>query len=281
MPQSTSLHVRTTSITSDDANDRSDNGEAKQSRIPYSELHPNIKKAIYVNRKNRAKARENKMKNESKNHKRKRLSMEVSRLQRKKKKLSMTERKTPLENRPSLSTLEVGSVHSGRVISLTPFGCYVDIGTTVDGLLHVRDMDDEEFVSHPRERYHSGDDIEVRVKFVDPEKNILGLRGEKCSAKVIADDSIKLDEIGVDDELWGVITKVTSFGAFVNLGCEVEGFLHFMEHPDFPIMNGEAPSEYMRKGDRVKVWVLDIDEKLRRIKLSGYRSKNLPLLSRF
>lgn len=61
--------------------------------------------------------------------------------------------------------MKLGSKLSGQVISLVPFGAYVDIGCEKDALLHVRDMRPDEFVSHPREIVAAGDDVEVYVKY--------------------------------------------------------------------------------------------------------------------
>ena len=77
--------------------------------------------------------------------------------------------------RSSLSEVQIGSKISGQVISLVPFGAYVDIGCEKDALLHVRDMSPEEFVSHPREVVAAGDDVDVYVKYAKDGKVGLSL----------------------------------------------------------------------------------------------------------
>ena len=140
------------------------------------------------------------------------------------------------------------------------------------------------------------------------------------------DDRIQLDEIEVDDELWGEIRRVTDYGAYVEIGTFVErmgenertkvrsfvatnpsrsefsalryvvisffasisfiphipqgavcrGFLHFMDHPVFGEVKGSHPREYMRVGDRVRVWVMDVERTQKRIKLTANRPAGLP-----
>ena len=55
--------------------------------------------------------------------------------------------------------------------------------------------------------------------------------------------------------------------------------MHFMDHPDFPIMDGALPREYMEKGDRLRAWVKDVDEERGRVSLTGNRPEDLPRLS--
>ena len=174
------------------------------------------------------------------------------------------------------------------MISLTRFGAYVDIGSEVDGLLHVSQITRDEFVDHPRRFLTPGDDVEVRVVRLDPqlkklqltmlpeevlaEENVLNKHDESAEE----DDRIQLDEIEADDELWGEIRRVTDYGAYVELGSVVRGFLHFMDHPLFGEVKGAHPREYMRVGDRVRVWVLDVDGTQKRIKLTANRPTGLP-----
>ena len=55
--------------------------------------------------------------------------------------------------------------------------------------------------------------------------------------------------------------------------------MHFMDHPDFPIMDGAPPREYMEKGERLRAWVKDVDEERGRVSLTGNRPEDLPRLS--
>ena len=96
--------------------------------------------------------------------KKRRLLFRYKEASRNKKRESRVERRIPHEERTSLSSVALGAKIIGQVISLVPFGCYVDIGCEKDALLHVRDMKQDEFVSHPREVVSAGEDVEVYVK---------------------------------------------------------------------------------------------------------------------
>ncbi len=199
-------------------------------------------------------------------------------------------RETPISSpaRISLSSFNPGDSLKGRVISLTNFGAYVDVGSEVDGLLHVSQITRDEFVSHPRQFLSPGMEVDVRVVRVSKELKKLQLTMlpeeileeenvfNKFDIDEDEDDRIQLDEIEVDDELWGEIRRVTDYGAYVELGAVVRGFLHFMDHPLFGDLNGAKPNEIMAVGDRVRVWVMDVDTTQKRIKLTANRPPGLP-----
>ena len=192
------------------------------------------------------------------------------------------------KSRTMLADIDPGTTLPGKVISLTKFGAYVDIGSEVDGLLHVSQITRDEFVEHPRQFFQPGDELEVRVVRRDPESKKLQLTmlpeevlDEENVIKQFEetdeeDDRIQLDEIEVDDELWGEIRRVTDYGAYVELGATVRGFMHFMDHPMFGEVKGSHPKEFMHLGDRVRVWVLDVDGTQKRIKLTANRPVGLP-----
>jgi len=227
---------------------------------------------------------------ESKADKKRRLMFFVKDAQRERKKASRIQRAIPFANRTSLSALTEGMEYSGTVISLTPFGAYVDVGTTVDGLLHISQMSRETFVQHPKDILAPGDAIVVTVASINPEKKKLHLSMlsksdldiERAMSAMPAnndneieeDDRILLSDLGVDDELWGQIIRVTNFGAYVNVGAVVQGFLHFMDHPLFG--DGAHPSSFMTVGEKIRVWVADVDSEQQRVKLTANRPNHLP-----
>ena len=206
--------------------------------------------------------------------------------EREKKRASRVERPLPFDMRTPLSALVVGSKMRGTVISLTNFGAYIDVGTECDGLLHISQISDTTFIQHPREVFTPGDEIEVTVKSTNPERKKLHLtlleERELNEIEQIDDDErIPLEEVNVEDELWGIIQRVTDYGSYIELGTEVKGFLHFMDHPYFGEVPGAHPSTYMEVGQRVRVWVADVDLELRRIKVTAKRPRNLPGPQRF
>lgn len=202
--------------------------------------------------------------------------------QREKKIAARIKRPLPFDERTPLSVLLPGMNMTGTVISLTKYGAYIDVGTECDGLLHVSQITNEFFVEHPRQTLTPGEEITVKVRSLDAEKKKLHLT--MLPDDVVAfeqsvkeeDDRIALEDIFIDDELWGELRRVTDYGAYVEVGAVVDGWLHFMDHPAFGWSNGEHPSEYMSVGDRVRVWVADVDHIQKRIKLTANRPAHLP-----
>ena len=179
-----------------------------------------------------------------------------------------------------LSELKPGMQVSGKVISNTNFGSYVDIGSECDGLLHVSQITRDFFVEHPRQVLQPGQNVTVTIRSTNPELKklhltMLPMNDDDYDNDDDDEDRIPLEDIGVDDELWGEITRVTAYGAYVELGAVVDGFLHFMDHPLFE-GGGVPPSDFMEVGDRIRVWVTNVDIGLSRIKLTANRPVHLP-----
>lgn len=195
-----------------------------------------------------------------------------------KERASRVKRDIAFSERTPLSELKPGMQVSGKVISNTNFGSYVDIGTECDGLLHVSQMTRDFFVEHPRQVVQPGDNITVIIASTNPQLKKLHLTMLPNVDNVDEDDEerITLQDVSVDDELWGEIKRVTAFGAYVELGAVVDGFLHFMDHPQFGVNPGAPPSDFMRVGDRIRVWVSDVDMDKSRIKLTANRPAHLP-----
>ena len=206
--------------------------------------------------------------------------MHFKKLQQEKKRASRVRRPLSFADRTPLSAIIPGMETTGIVISLTNFGAYIDIGTECDGLLHISQLSNNNFVEHPRQVLTPGDEVTVRVRSTNPKRKKLHLTmlpKEVLEAEQEDDaDRIALEEIQVDDELWGELKRVTDFGAYVEVGATVDGFLHFMDHPAFGWSNGSHPSKYMTVGDRVRVWVSDVDMEQNRIKLTANRPLHLP-----
>jgi len=173
----------------------------------------------------------------------------------------------------------------GTVISLTNYGAYVDVGTECDGLLHISQITRDMFLEHPRQVLRAGEHVNVWIVNRSPDLKklqvtMLDPTSQKQSRFSVDEDDdddderIPLSELEADDELWGVIQRVTSYGAYVELGTEVEGWLHFMDHPEFEF--GKVPNEFMRMGDRIRCWVVNVDLDRDRLKLTANRPANLP-----
>lgn len=210
--------------------------------------------------------------------------MFVKKTRDRKRRASRVKRDVSFEDRTPLAELQPGTNVTGRVISLTNFGAYVDVGTECDGLLHVSQMTRDFFVEHPRQVLAPGDEVVVTISSTNPDLKKLHLtmlRKEDWNHPNDNDDDddedrIPLEDLDVGDELWGEIKRVTAFGAYVELGATVDGFLHFMDHPQFGETPGAPPAQYMHVGDRVRVWVSDVDTAKNRIKLTANRPETLP-----
>jgi small subunit ribosomal protein S1 len=229
----------------------------------------------------------------------------VKERQRAKKLAARVQRPVPLSDRTPLAALVPGMNVTGLCISHTAFGAYVDIGTECDGLLHIAQMSPSgAFVSHPRQVVMPGEEIAVTVRSINPSLKKLhltmlpwsmvqeqlqneqrrklhptqaGSHWGSDNNSPEEEDRIPLTDIQVDDELWGELKRVTDFGAYVEVGAAVDGFLHFMDHPAFlESTQRRHPTEFMQRGTRVRVWVSDVDLEQGRIKLTAHRPSHLP-----
>jgi small subunit ribosomal protein S1 len=157
-----------------------------------------------------------------------------------------------------LSELKEGAVVRGTVRSLADYGAFVDIGG-VDGLLHVADMSWGR-VNKPSDVLSVGESVEVQVLKVDPAKRRISL-----GMKQLAPDpwSKAAETYKPGERVRGVVTRVTDFGAFVELEPGVEGLIHLSEMSWTKKVR--KPSDVVKPGDSVDVVVLGVSE--RRISL--------------
>ena len=199
----------------------------------WSKMPRNLRAAIVRNRENRKRARRNKDKRTPKMTKKREVIMRYEKAARSRKAMEKTERRE-YESRGKLDDIVVGDTIDGRVISIVQHGIFVDVGCEKDVLLHVSEMHPTDFVPHPSDLVDAGEDISVYVKYSKDGKVGLTLNPSSVpgtDSTLESRDSILLTSLYSSDELWGVITKVTNFGGFVDFGGEVDGFVHFMDHP--------------------------------------------------
>lgn len=164
------------------------------------------------------------------------------------------------EREALLDKLQEGAVLKGVVKNLTDYGAFVDLGG-IDGLLHITDMAWKR-VRHPSEVVNVGDELEVRVLKFDRERNRVSL-----GLKQLGEDP--WDNIArrypANSRVYGKVSNVTDYGAFVEIEQGVEGLVHVSEM-DWTNKNVN-PSKVVQVGDEVEVMVLDVDEERRRISL--------------
>ena len=173
------------------------------------------------------------------------------------------------EREKILESLEEGVVIKGIVKNLTDYGAFVDLGG-VDGLLHITDMAWKR-VKHPSEVVEIGDEIDVRVLKFDKEKMRVSL-GLKQLGEDPWDNIMRRYPVGT--RLFGKVTNLADYGAFVEIEEGVEGLVHVSEM-DWTNKNIH-PSKVVQLGDEMEVMVLDIDEERRRISLGMKQCKPNP-----
>ncbi len=159
-----------------------------------------------------------------------------------------------------LSTLSEGAVVKGIVKNITDYGAFVDLGG-IDGLLHITDLAWRR-VKHPSEVLAVGDEVTAKVLKFDQEKNRVSL-----GMKQLGEDPW----VGLGrrypqgTRLFGKVTNITDYGAFVEIESGIEGLVHVSEM-DWTNKNIH-PTKVVQLGDEVEVMILEIDEERRRISL--------------
>ncbi|MBI4229646.1 MAG: 30S ribosomal protein S1 [Planctomycetes bacterium] len=156
-----------------------------------------------------------------------------------------------------------GTRVDGTVRNLTNYGAFVEIEEGIDGLLHVSDMSWTSKVGHPSEILQKGDKVETVVLSIDAEKRRIAL-GRK---QLLADpwDKEIPAKYTVGTVVSGKVTKLATFGAFVEIAPGLEGLLHLSEITDDPI---DEPGQALTEGQEVRVMVIRVDAENRRLGLS-------------
>ncbi|HJW80598.1 MAG TPA: 30S ribosomal protein S1 [Acidiferrobacterales bacterium] len=173
---------------------------------------------------------------------------------------AVVETEMSVERDSLLSSLQEGQIIKGVVKNLTDYGAFVDLGG-VDGLLHITDIAWKR-VKHPSEVLKIGDEIEAKVLRFDRERNRVSLGLKQLGDDPWVDLARRYPE---GARLFGKVTNITDYGAFVEIEPGVEGLVHVSEM-DWTNKNIH-PSKVMQLGDEVEVMVLDIDTERRRISL--------------
>ena len=159
-----------------------------------------------------------------------------------------------------LDSLKEGAVVKGIVKNITDYGAFVDLGG-IDGLLHITDLAWRR-VKHPSEVLTVGEEVEAKILKFDQEKNRVSL-----GIKQLGDDPwVALSRrYPVGTRLFGKVTNLTDYGAFVEIEPGIEGLVHVSEM-DWTNKNVH-PAKIAQLGDEVEVMILEIDEDRRRLSL--------------
>ena len=162
-----------------------------------------------------------------------------------------------------LDRLQPGQVVEGAISNIVDFGAFVDLDG-IDGLIHISELS-WSHVNHPSEILSIGDTVPVKVLDIDRDRQRISL-----GLKQTQEDPWQrvVDTYSLGDELEGKVTKVVTFGAFVEIMEGVEGLVHISELAHHHVEN---PREVVEPGGTVKVKILEVDSDRRRLSLSVKR----------
>ena len=197
------------------------------------------------------------------------IAAKVIEVDRRRNRLILSERAAAREAREVLkerliTELQPGEIRTGYVISLAEFGAFIDIGGA-DGLVHRSEISWKR-IAHPSELLKVGDQVEVKVLSLDPERKRISL-----SMRELEEDpwSKIISEFQEGQLVEGTITKLTKFGAFASLSetgdLEIEGLIHISELSDRRI---EHPREVVEESQVLTLRIIKLDKERRRIGLS-------------
>jgi small subunit ribosomal protein S1 len=159
----------------------------------------------------------------------------------------------------------LGKKTTGRIVSITDYGAFVELEKGVEGLIHISEMSWTQHIKHPSKIMNVNDQVETIVLSVDKdnEKISLGIKQLEPDPWGTIDDKYPVGHI-----VSGKVRNLTAFGAFVELEEGIDGLVHISDMSWTKRI--QHPSEVMKKGDTVEVKVLKIDHENRRISL-GYK----------
>ena len=182
---------------------------------------------------------------------------------------AVVEQEFSAERSALLENLQEGSVVHGSVKNLTDYGAFVDLGG-IDGLLHITDMAWKR-VKHPSEVVKVGDEIDVRILKFDRERSRVSLGLKQLGADPWENIARRYPP---HTRVFGKVTNIADYGAFVEIEDGVEGLVHVSEM-DWTNKNVN-PAKVVHTGQEVEVMVLDVDEDRRRISLGLKQCKANP-----
>src|SRR5215207_4199468 len=162
-----------------------------------------------------------------------------------------------------LDRLQPGDVVQGQISNIVDFGAFVDLDG-MDGLIHISELS-WSHVNHPSEMLEIGQEVRVKVLDIDRDRQRISL-----GLKQTQSDPWQqvLEQYSQGDVVEGKVTKVVTFGAFVEILPGVEGLVHISELAPYHVEN---PREVVSQGDTVQVLILEIDADRRRLSLSMKR----------
>lgn len=198
------------------------------------------------------------------------LTVKIIEVNRRRRRLIMSERAARRESRVAqreqlLSEIVEGQVRMGTVSSLRDFGAFIDLGG-VDGLVHISEISWSR-VQHPSEVLHIGQQVQVMVLRIEPDRQRIGL----SIKRTLPDPWVALgDKYHTGQLVNGLVTRVVEFGAFVEVEPGIEGLVHQSE-----LAEGAygAPGNVVNVGDKVEALVLTVSPESHHLSLSLRQAK--------
>jgi len=155
-----------------------------------------------------------------------------------------------------------GDIIRGKIRNITDFGIFVGIEDGIDGLIHISDISWTDRINHPADKFKKGDEVEAKILQIDAENERFSLGIKQLSDDPWAQAAI---DMPAGSKGKGKVTKITDFGAFVEISEGIEGMIHISELTDEPISKVE---DAVKEGDEIDFIVLATDSEERRFSLS-------------
>lgn len=161
----------------------------------------------------------------------------------------------------------VGSKVTGKVRNMTSYGAFIEIENDIDGMIHVSDMSWTRKINNPAELLKPGQEVTAVILDIDPSQQRISL-GMK---QVEVDPWQEIETLyKIGDMVQGKVTKITAFGAFIELSHKIDGLIHISQLSDERV---ERVKDVLKVGDDVEARVIKIDKDDRRIGLSVKAAK--------
>ena len=157
----------------------------------------------------------------------------------------------------------VGDVLNGRIVSIMNYGIFIEIEKGIEGLIHISEISWTKNIQNLQDQYKVGDSLESKILFIDINEQKISLGIKQLTEDPW--DNIS-SQVSVGDKKKGTVNKITKFGAYIDLGEDIEGFLRNTEF-DWK-KTPSHPKELLNEGDTVEFIVIDISDKDRKILLS-------------
>ena len=157
----------------------------------------------------------------------------------------------------------VGEITTGKIVSIMNYGIFIELEKGIEGLIHISEISWTKNIQNLPDQYKIGDSLESKILFIDANEQKISL-----GIKQLTQDPWKniSSQVSIGDKKEGTVNKVTKFGAYVDLGTDIEGFIR---NTDFHwTKNPLHPKEFVNEGDIIKFVVVDISDKDRKILLS-------------